>query len=125
MAEHSENPLAHVIDHDTITLPWWNPPSQLTDHQFERVFDLPQIAGFQITHFMLMELIAAVLPVFFLVPVAFATSGRTPYTCGWFMNMFEAMLLFIRDDVARRRSAALARRSFLAIPLDGFLLRIV
>ena len=101
MAEHSENPLAHVIDHDTITLPWWNPPSATNkDHQFERVFDLPQIAGFQITHFMLMELIAAVLLVLILVPVV-RHIARTPYSRGWFMNMFEAMLLFIRDDVAR------------------------
>jgi F-type H+-transporting ATPase subunit a len=101
MAEHSENPLAHVIDHDTITLPWWNPPSAANkDHQFERVFDLPQIAGFQITHFMLMELIAAVLLVLILVPVV-RHIARTPYSRGWFVNMFEAMLLFIRDDVAR------------------------
>jgi len=101
MAEHSENPLAHVIDHDTITLPWWSPPSATNkDHQFERVFDLPQIAGFQITHFMLMELIAAVLLVLILVPVV-RHIARTPYSRGWFMNMFEAMLLFIRDDVAR------------------------
>ena len=101
MAEHSENPLAHVIDHDTITLPWWNPPSATnSDHHFERVFHLPQIAGFQITHFMLMEIIAALLLVLILVPVV-RHIARTPYSRGWFMNMFEAMLLFIRDDVAR------------------------
>lgn len=94
MAEHSENPLAHVIDHDTITLPWWNWPS------FERTFHLPQIGGFQITHFMVTELIASVLLVAILVPVV-RHIARTPYSRGWFMNMFEAMLLFIRDDVAR------------------------
>jgi F-type H+-transporting ATPase subunit a len=94
MAEHSENPLAHVIDHPTITVPWWNPPS------FEQTFVLGKIAGFQITHFMVMELIAAVLMVLILVPVV-RHIARTPYSRGWFMNMFEAMLLFIRDDVAR------------------------
>jgi F-type H+-transporting ATPase subunit a len=94
MAEHSENPLAHVIDHPTITVPWWNPPS------FEQTFVLRKIAGFQITHFMVMELIAAVLMVLILVPVV-RHIARTPYSRGWFMNMFEAMLLFIRDDVAR------------------------
>jgi F-type H+-transporting ATPase subunit a len=94
MAEHSENPLAHVIDHPTITVPWWNPPS------FERTFVLPKIAGFQITHFMVMELIAAVLMVLILVPVV-RHIARTPYSRGWFMNLFEAMLLYIRDDVAR------------------------
>jgi F-type H+-transporting ATPase subunit a len=94
MAEHSANPLEHVIDHDTITLPWWNWPS------FEQTFDLPEIGGFQITHFMVTELIAAVLVVVILVPVV-RHIARTPYSRGWFMNMFEAMLLFIRDDVAR------------------------
>jgi F-type H+-transporting ATPase subunit a len=94
MAEHSENPLAHVIDHPSVTLPWWNPPT------FERTIDLPLIVGFQITHFMLMELIAAVLIVMILVPVV-RHIARTPYSRGWFMNMFEAVLLFIRDDVAR------------------------
>ena len=76
------------------TLPWWNWPS------FERTFHLPQIGGFQITHFMVMELIASVLLVVILVPVV-RHIARTPYSRGWFMNMFEAMLLFIRDDVAR------------------------
>ncbi len=76
------------------TLPWWNWPS------FERTFHLPQIGGFQITHFMVMELIASVLLVAILVPVV-RHIARTPYSRGWFMNMFEAMLLFIRDDVAR------------------------
>ena len=27
--------------------------------------------------------------------------ARTPVSRGWFMNMFEAVLLFIRDEVAR------------------------
>jgi F-type H+-transporting ATPase subunit a len=94
MAEHAENPLAHVIDHPTITVPYPQPPS------FERTIHLPQIAGFQITHFMVMELIAALLLVLILVPVV-RHIARTPYSRGWFMNMFEAMLLFIRDDVAR------------------------
>jgi F-type H+-transporting ATPase subunit a len=41
-----------------------------------------------------------VLMVLILVPVV-RHIARTPYSRGWFMNMFEAMLLFIRDDVAR------------------------
>ena len=54
----------------------------------------------QITRFMVMEVIAAVLMILVLVPVV-RHIARTPYSRGWFMNMFEAMLLFIRDDVAR------------------------
>ena len=49
---------------------------------------------------MVMELIVAALMIVILVPVV-RHIARTPYSRGWFMNMFEAMLLFIRDDVAR------------------------
>jgi F-type H+-transporting ATPase subunit a len=96
MAGHSENPLAHVVDHDTLEIPWWNPPT------FEWEIHLPQIpiVGVQLTRFMVMQLVASVLMCMVLVPVV-RHIARTPYSRGWFMNMFEAMLLFIRDDVAR------------------------
>ncbi|MFI5459614.1 MAG: F0F1 ATP synthase subunit A [Isosphaerales bacterium] len=94
MAGPAENPLSHVIDHDTIELPWWNPPT------YELRIDLPSIAGFQITRFMVMEVVVAVLMVLVLVPVV-RHIARTPYSRGWFMNLFEALLLFIRNDVAR------------------------
>ena len=93
MAGHAENPLAHVVDHPTLDLPWWMPP-------FEWELELPEILGVQLTRFMLMEVVAAVLMVLVLVPVV-RHIARNPYSRGWFMNMFEAMLLFIRDDVAR------------------------
>jgi F-type H+-transporting ATPase subunit a len=94
MAGHSENPLSHVVDHDTLELPWWNPPT------FDWEIHLPRVLGVQITRFMFMELIASALMLIVLVPVV-RHIARTPYSRGWFMNMFEAMLLFIRDDVAR------------------------
>jgi F-type H+-transporting ATPase subunit a len=49
---------------------------------------------------MVMEVIASVLLIMVMIPVVRHIS-RTAYSRGWFMNMFEAMLLFIRDDVAR------------------------
>ena len=94
MAGHSENPLSHVVDHPTIEIPWFTPPS------FERTFELPSIAGIQITRFMFMELVAAGLMILILVPVV-RHIARSHVTRGWFMNMFEAVLLFIRDEVAR------------------------
>jgi F-type H+-transporting ATPase subunit a len=94
MANHSHNPLSHVVDHHTIELPHHRPPS------FEHVISLPEIFGVQITKFMVMELIAALLMIVFLIPVVRHISRR-PYSRGWFMNMFEAILMFIRDDVAR------------------------
>lgn len=93
MAGHSENPLAHVVDHDTLELPFYKAPFDLEVH-------LPRILGLQITRFMLMELVAALVIILIMIPVVRHIS-RTPYSRGWFMNMFEAMLLFIRDDVAR------------------------
>jgi F-type H+-transporting ATPase subunit a len=94
MPGHSENPLAHVVDHDTLELPFWNPPS------FDWEIHLTNRFGFQLTRFMVMEVVASVLLVMVIVPVVRHIS-RTAYSRGWFMNMFEAMLLFIRDDVAR------------------------
>ena len=94
MAEPTGNPLDHVIDHPTIEIPWVSPP------KFEWTIDLPRIAGFQITRLMVMELIAAVLIVAVIVPVV-RHIARTPFSRGWFMNMFEAVLLFIRDQVVR------------------------
>jgi F-type H+-transporting ATPase subunit a len=94
MAEHGVNPLSHVVDHTNLELPWWTPPS------FELKLELPSILGFQITRFMVMELIAAVLVILVVIPLT-RHVARQHVSRGWFMNMFEALLLFIRDDVAR------------------------
>src|SRR5690242_14941904 len=94
MAEHGHNPLSHVLDHDTIEIPWPSPPT------YEWQIHLPNILGLRITRFMVMELVAAVLLVAILVPVV-SHIRRNPVSRGWFTNMFEAMLLFIRDEVAR------------------------
>jgi F-type H+-transporting ATPase subunit a len=94
MAGHAESPLNHVIDHPTIELPSWSPPS------FETVIHLPSYGEFQVTRFMVMEVIAGALMIAVLIPVV-RHIARTYVSRGWFVNMFEAMLLFIRDDVAR------------------------
>ena len=49
---------------------------------------------------MVMELVAAILVVLIMIPVV-RHPRRHPVDRGWFMNMFEAMFLFIRDEVAR------------------------
>lgn len=54
----------------------------------------------QITKFMVLELLAAVLMILIFVPLAWRIrSGRRPR--GRFWNLFEVLLVFIRDDVAR------------------------
>jgi F-type H+-transporting ATPase subunit a len=94
MAEHGANPLSHVVDHTDLELPWVIPPS------FELKISLPSILGIQITRLMVMELIAAVLVVLVMVPVVRHIT-KNYVSRGPFMNMFEAILLFIRDEVAR------------------------
>jgi F-type H+-transporting ATPase subunit a len=94
MAAPRENPLSHVIDHPTIEIPWFTPPT------YELKFQLWNIGGFQITRFMLMELIVAGLMIMILIPVV-RHIARHAVSRGWFMNMFETVLLFIRDEVAR------------------------
>jgi F-type H+-transporting ATPase subunit a len=94
MAGHSADPLDHVIDHPTIEIPWVSPP------KFEWAIPLPEVAGFQITRFMVMELIAAVLLVAIMIPLV-RHVARTPVSRGLLPNIFEVMLLFIRDQVVR------------------------
>ena len=56
--------------------------------------------GFRITKFMVVELIAALLMIAIFVPLARRLrSGGAPR--GRLANIFEAMLIFIRDEVAR------------------------
>ena len=89
MAEgHGHNPLEHVIDHPSLEFP------------FAGEVMLPRIQGFQVTRFMVMELVAAGLLVLILVPLT-RHVARNRVSRGPFWNAFEALLLFIRDGVAR------------------------
>src|SRR6476646_6155081 len=89
MAEgHDSNPLSHVVDHATLELPWLG----------ERA--LPNILGFQVTRFMVMEVVAALLIAALIIPLA-RHIAKYPYTRGRFLNLFEMFILFIRDGVAR------------------------
>src|SRR5437588_4677599 len=93
MAAHGDSPLAHVVDHPTLELPsLWFP--------YAKEIELPQIAGFQVTRFMVTEVIAAVLVMLVVIPLA-RHASRQHVTRGPFLNAFEAMALFIRDQVAR------------------------
>ena len=49
--------------------------------------------------------------------------ARQHVSRGWFMNMFEAMILFIRDEVARPAIGGHGADALPAVPLDGLLLR--
>lgn len=92
MAAHG--PLDHVVDHNTLEFAWWNGPS------YQMEIHLPKILGLQITRFMVMEAVAALLMIAILIPVV-QHIRRRPVSKGGFFNAFEAILLFIRDQVAR------------------------
>src|SRR4051794_12882316 len=72
---------------------------------FDRLFGgmqvpLLKIGSFQLTKFMVLELLAAVLIVLIYVPMARRVkAGGAP--TGGFWNAFESLLTFIRNDVAK------------------------
>jgi F-type H+-transporting ATPase subunit a len=90
MAEHSHSPLDHVVDHPNLEIPGIG------------LIDLPVIPGLgvQITRFMVMETLAAILLIAIFVPLA-RYIARTDVTKGKGKNIFEAILTFIRDGIAR------------------------
>jgi len=93
MAAHSDSPLAHVVDHATMEFPFWDAP-------YAREVALPRVLGLQVTRFMVTELLAAALICLVVIPLA-RHAARQHVTRGPFLNLFEAMVLFIRDQVAR------------------------
>ncbi len=88
-AGHHDDPMSHVLDHSTLEVPG-----------FGTEIPLPNIFGFQLTRFMVMELLAAGLLCLIMVPLA-RHVARNKVTKGPLLNAFEAVVLFIRDRVAR------------------------
>jgi len=116
-AHHVPDPMDHVLDaphwefFDRLfgePVAWHLPGFQLFPSFDVRPFDLLGLhfpgyhfsGYFQLTKYMILELIAAFLIVAIFVPLARrARSGIHPR--GPFWNAFEGVLTFIRDDVAR------------------------
>lgn len=72
----------------------------LFDFPFGYEWALPKIGDFQITKYMVIEVVAAVLLLAIFIPVARrALRGGPPKGRLW--NMFEAMVLFLRNEVVR------------------------
>ena len=94
MPEHGHSPLSHVVDHPTLEFPALSHPTYAWE------IELPRIMGIQVTRFMVTEVIAALLVAAVVIPLARHVASR-PVTKGWFLNLFETFLLFIRDQVAR------------------------
>lgn len=85
------NPLNHVVDHPTLEVP-----------VLGTEIHLPKVPGtdFQVSRFMVMEVVAAILVAAIVIPLA-RHAARNRVSRGRFMNLFEAIVLFIRDGVAR------------------------
>ena len=62
--------------------------------------DLPTICGLQITKFMVLEVLAALLMLLLFIPLARRIRTGEPVK-GRFWNLLEVFLLFIRDEVVR------------------------
>lgn len=83
--------------------------SELADHVTDSTefvlpgmaIHLPKVFGFQLTRYMVLELVAAALMLLIFIPLA-RRIGRGEPPRGRFWNMFEAVLLFLRDEVARQ-----------------------
>ncbi len=61
---------------------------------------LPELFGFQLTKFMVLEVVAAVLMLIIFIPLAKRiATGQRPQGRIW--NLFEMFLLFLRDEVVR------------------------
>jgi len=99
----AHDPIKHVQEHVQDTAGTWPlfhelvPPGGLSIPLLDlRPYDIP----FTLTRFMLLELLAAGLIIAIFVPIARrAASGGPPLGVWW--NMFESLLTFIRDEVAR------------------------
>jgi F-type H+-transporting ATPase subunit a len=86
------DPFEHVVDHGQLEV--------YTYHVNLPTLSLPVLGEFQITKFMVLELVAALLCVAVFVPLARHVK-RNPSARGAFANLFEAMVVFLRDEVAR------------------------
>jgi F-type H+-transporting ATPase subunit a len=90
---HEPSPFEHVMDTST-----WEFFESLFGDKVE--WHLPKVLHFQITKFMILELVAAVLIVLIYIPLAKRSrEGGLPRGSWW--NAFESLLTFVRNEVAR------------------------
>ena len=84
----ASDPFHHVRDAKYFELP------------FGKHVPLPEIAGFQVTKFMVLQVIAAVIVFFIFKGLAKRAQAGQPVT-GRFWNFWEAIALFLRDELIR------------------------
>lgn len=84
----ASDPLDHVMDNESFhfILDWH--------------YHLPKIGPLQLTKYMVLQLVAAVLILLIFIPVARRAKDGDPPR-GVFWNLFEVLLTFIRDQIAK------------------------
>ena len=87
---HEPTAIEHVLDSDT-----WH-----LFMSFGPEIHLPKVFGFQITKFMILELIAAGIILAIYIPLCRRLQNGDPPKGAW-DNTFESILTFLRDQVAR------------------------
>lgn len=92
-AGHS--PFDHVKDSSIFELPQFVTSIFGSNH-----FPLPKVGSFQITKFMVLQVVAAVLTILIFRGLARRVSGGRPVQGRWW-NFWETIALFVRDQVVR------------------------
>jgi F-type H+-transporting ATPase subunit a len=90
-ASAADDALSHVMDSSE-----WH---FFTTFEPKHIY-LPKIFGFQITKFMVLQLIAAGLIMAIFIPLA-RRAARGDYPKGAWWNSFEVLLTFVRDQIAK------------------------
>ena len=89
-AGHSEDVFHHVRDSNVFEVP----------HFLGTEIPLPEVFGFQITKFMVLEVLAGIIVAFVYIGLAKRIATGEPAR-GRFWNFWEVLALFIRDQVVR------------------------
>ena len=102
--DHSDDPFHHVRDANFFELPFREPI------ELPRIDWLPSLqsyldghgwmGGFQVTKFMVLQVVAALLALLIFAPLALKIRNGDPVR-GRFWNFWETILVFIRDEVVR------------------------
>ncbi|MFH5805907.1 F0F1 ATP synthase subunit A [Alienimonas sp. DA493] len=110
-ADHSADPFHHVRDatyfelpfHRSVELPeigWLPSPEKILMKLNGTLPEGVGVMGFQLTKFMVLQVVAAVLAALIFIPLAIKIRNGDPIR-GRFWNFWETVLVFIRDEVVR------------------------
>lgn len=101
MSGHSDDPFGHVKDAPVFEFPEFVSPFFGGHELHLPSFDIPGFGTFQITKFMVLQVVAALLTIFIFRGLASRIRGGNPARGLWW-NFWEAIAVFVRDEVVRK-----------------------